>query len=347
MKATRFLIAGVSVTALMHAMPALAQDEDASAVGYGIDIITVTAQKKAESIQDTPISIVAFEGEAMSAEGRNEIRDVLDRVAGLTFKNAAYGATSINLRGIEGINGAQGKTDPAVPLYFDGVVQPALLGDPGTTTFFDIDRLEVLRGPQGTLYGRGASAGLVNVITNNPVDEYEAGMAIEVGNYDMTRATGYANIPLAEGVAFRASAQHLRRDSFYTSGANNARQTAARAKLQYEPSDTIRVLVGGEYAKVGGNLGAGGRGAGITAWGLGDPASDPWDDITTDGGLTGQVPGSTQDDDFYKVWGEIDVDLPFANLTVIPGYSEVDRDRVLVRKLGSSPPGVYNSVDNT
>ncbi|MBT0670459.1 TonB-dependent receptor [Novosphingobium profundi] len=338
------LAAMVPAVASAQSAPEDAQQGDSR---RAMNEIIVTAQKTATTLQDTPVSIVAMSGDSLNEQGKSELRDVLDQVAGVNFSSAAYGTTNINMRGVEGITAAQGKTDPAVAVYFDGSVQPALLGDPGTGAFYDIQRVEVLRGPQGTLYGRGAAAGVLNVVTNNPEPVLGGGATLEAGNYSLVRGSAFVNVPMTDTLAVRVAGQRLYREGFYTSGGNAADVLSVRGKLQYDSGAGLRILVGGQFTNVAGPLSIGGSGTGVKAWALGDAPDNPYDDLTKDGGVTGQVPGSTQDDDFYKVWGEIEADLGFGTLTVIPAYNKVSRDRVLAKY--SSALGAYNYAyyDNT
>ncbi|MEQ5807800.1 TonB-dependent receptor plug domain-containing protein [Alteromonas sp. NFXS44] len=301
-----------------------------------IEVIEVTAEKKVSSIQETPASIVAISGEAISSQGRNDIREVLDTVAGVSFSNAAFGATNINMRGVEGATAAFGRTDPGVSINVDGVVSSSLIGDTGSLAFFDIDRLEVLRGPQGTLYGRGAIAGVLNVITKDPTDVFELSGSVERGNYDLIRATGVMNLPLNDNWAMRVAYNSVDRDSYYTSGLNDLVSSGSRIKLAYNDGGAFSALFGVENNTLGGAVGSGGRGAGSAVWGLGEPDYDAWDDVTQDGGLTGQEPGSSRDFDFAKYYADLRFSTSFADFRILPSYSKTDQLKNLIINTGTA-----------
>ncbi|MGC3979742.1 MAG: TonB-dependent receptor [Steroidobacteraceae bacterium] len=336
MKHTKLLFASsASVLAgLLSGYTATAQNADGDSVA--LEEITITAEKRESNLQKTAISIVALVGEDIDREGRNDIRDLLSTVAGVNFSNAAFGATSINLRGIEGITAAAGKTDPGVSLNFDGVVASNLIGDAGSSAFFDVARVEVLRGPQGTLYGRGAEAGVINVVSNNPGKEFDLAGTLEVGSYKLQRTSGVINIPLGDSWAIRAAYNGIQRDGYYTSGLSDLDVSASRVKLRYDAGGSFTALLGTEYTLTGGALGSGGMGAGITSWGLGDPPTDPWDDVTKNGGATGQVPGSTRNNKLLKLWSQVDWSTGVGDLTVLPSYTSTLNKSVIVA-VGATP----------
>jgi len=178
--------AGVSVLALTGASVAAAQDgAQDGARSRGVDIIVVTARKKEESAQETPISLTAFTSGMMERAGIADINDVALRTPGLTYGN--YGdekLSPISLRGVISSSGSAG-SDPAVGIYLDEVFLGQGVG--ATIDFFDLERVEVLRGPQGTLFGRNTIGGVISYTTARPTEEFEASLEAEVGNYDARR----------------------------------------------------------------------------------------------------------------------------------------------------------------
>jgi len=142
------------------------------------------------------------------------------------------------------------------------------------------------------------------------------------------------NLPLNDSWALRAAFRSVDRSGYYTSGADDADFAAGRVKLLFDNGGAATYLFGAEFTNVGGALGTGGMGAGIAAWGLGDPPSDPWNDITTDGGLTGTVKGSTQDDTYRKIWTEINWDTDIGTLTILPSYSTAEIYQNFIRYPG-------------
>lgn len=198
--ARRFLIS-TSMIALVGAAPlaATAQDEAASAGDdtKRLKTVVVEAQKREESIQDVPIAISAF-GEAELA--RAQIEDATDLQ--LSIPNAVLvGNENLTIRGIGG--GGVGS-----------FVNFAGIGQAPQNEFFDLERIEVLRGPQGTLYGRNTTGGAVNIITRKPDDTFGGNLNLQLGNFDTRRLGGALNVPIADGLAQRFAGYTQKRDGF-------------------------------------------------------------------------------------------------------------------------------------
>jgi iron complex outermembrane recepter protein len=191
------------IAALCAASPALAQDQaaaDEAAVDDGE--IVVTAQKRSESVQKVPISIAAFNGESLEKANVATVLD-LGRVATnfQTVRSSNTGSTRIGIRGVGSL--ANTLIEPSVAVFLDGVYVPrsgAILG-----AFLDIDGVEVLRGPQGTLFGRNASVGALSLRSATPKSEFSGEVAGEVGSFDRYKLSGHVNLPLGENVAVRVA----------------------------------------------------------------------------------------------------------------------------------------------
>jgi iron complex outermembrane recepter protein len=191
------------IAALCVASPALAQDQaaaDEAAVDDGE--IVVTAQKRSESVQKVPISIAAFNGESLEKANVATVLD-LGRVATnfQTVRSSNTGSTRIGIRGVGSL--ANTLIEPSVAVFLDGVYVPrsgAILG-----AFLDIDGVEVLRGPQGTLFGRNASVGALSLRSATPKSEFSGEVAGEVGSFDRYKLSGHVNLPLGENVAVRVA----------------------------------------------------------------------------------------------------------------------------------------------
>lgn len=186
--------------------PAQAQDaaagSDETAAGAG-DIV-VTAQKRAENVQDVPVSIAAFSGESLQSANVMSVQD-LGQVATSfsTTKGAVSSALRVSIRGI----GAFGNTatEPSVAMFLDGIYVPR--AGAIVSSFMDIEGVEVLRGPQGTLFGRNASVGALALHTAAPKNSFSGRITGEVGSYDRYKLDGYVNIPVGENLAFRVAGQ--------------------------------------------------------------------------------------------------------------------------------------------
>lgn len=184
--------------AMLYAAPALGQDQAAGAADAGE--IVVTAQKRSESVQSVPISIAAFTDETLEKQNVVTILD-LGRVATnfQTVRSSNTGSTRIGIRGVGSL--ANTLIEPSVAVFVDGIYVPrsgSVLG-----AFLDIDGVEVLRGPQGTLFGRNASVGALSLRSALPRDEFSGEVAGEIGSFDRYKLSGHVNVPLSENVAVR------------------------------------------------------------------------------------------------------------------------------------------------
>ena len=183
------------------AVPALAQEAVADeAASEDSGEIIVTAQKRAENVQDVPVSIAAFNGETLEKANVLTVID-LPRVASnfQSVRSSNTGSTRIGIRGVGSL--ANTLIEPSVAVFVDGVYVPrsgSILG-----SFLDIEGVEVLRGPQGTLFGRNASVGALSLRTAQPRNEFSGELSGEVGSFDRYKISGHVNVPLGENVAAR------------------------------------------------------------------------------------------------------------------------------------------------
>jgi iron complex outermembrane receptor protein len=187
------LLGGVALICLITA-PAVASA--AAADSSTVETLVVTAQRREEDVQRVPIAISAVSGENLEAQGVTGFKELGMRVPSLRFGAGVTGGENvITMRGLGSQNTTPGGDSP-VAYNIDGVyVQRTTAIDP---EFYDIDRVEVLRGPQGTLYGRNSVGGSINVILNKPTYQYGAGIDGLYGNYDQWTVRGWANLPLIE-----------------------------------------------------------------------------------------------------------------------------------------------------
>jgi len=232
------LAATVSILALTMATPALAQTAPESGATTVEDII-VTAQKREESIQDVPIAVSAFSAEildAMKIEGGSELMRAIPNVS---FSKNNFSMYNFSIRGI-GTKATSSSSDPAVAISFNN--SPLIRNRLFEQEYLDVNRVEVLRGPQGTLYGRNATAGVVNMIPNLPGPDFEAMLKAEAGNYGSMRGQLMANIPLTDTFWVRGAASLTKRDgfdynSFNDTNINNRDLWSTRVSAVWEPND--------------------------------------------------------------------------------------------------------------
>jgi iron complex outermembrane receptor protein len=203
------LFASAAVAAVgLYAPTAYAQQTEQAPQ---LDEVVVTAQRRSENLQKTPLTISAVTGEKLESQGIKTVVDLANQVPALQITSSGGGAAQIFLRGIGSTNTTE-VGDPAVAYHIDGIyiARSTSVG----ALFYDIDRVEVLRGPQGTLYGRNATAGAINVITKQPKFDYEASGSIDVGNYGAITTSGMVNVPVSETLAVRAAFQQSRHDGY-------------------------------------------------------------------------------------------------------------------------------------
>jgi len=221
-----------------------ADPQSGSAAGGGAEVeaLIVTAQKREEDIQDVPIAISAFSQEDLTRSQIAGGPDLITQVPNMTFTKTNFSSYSIQLRGI-GTQAISATTDPAVAVAFNNT--PFIRNRFFEQEFYDLQRVEVLRGPQGTLYGRNATAGVVNIISQKPKFAYEAKLSADVSNYSSTRLEGMVNIPLVEDkVALRLAGAWTKRDGYATNELSgnpiDGRDLwSTRLSLRVSPNDRV------------------------------------------------------------------------------------------------------------
>ena len=204
----------LGVLAAVFAISAGAQEEAEKTVDSVLDEILVTAQRREQTVQDVGISITAF-----SADDINELRiqvpsDLASHIPNVDM-TSQLGKQNVvvTIRGV-GLNDINANISPSVGVYVDDV----FLASPGMLGFsiFDLERIEVLKGPQGTLYGRNTIGGAINFITKKPGDEGEGYLTVGYGNFDATELEGAVTVPISENLSARLAATYDNRNSFFT-----------------------------------------------------------------------------------------------------------------------------------
>ena len=197
-QALAFVLVGGALTSL----PAVAQDQDE---GLTLEEVIVTATRRETSLMDTGISITAYSSEKLQEFGIDDLDDLSFNTPGLSIT----GGERITIRGV-GIDSLALGIDPAVASYVDGYYTRGV-GPFVVNNFFDVDRIEVLRGPQGTLYGRNTAGGAINIISKKPGQEFEGEVNLEIGNESYSVIQGMLNIPLGDSFAWRMSVSQINR----------------------------------------------------------------------------------------------------------------------------------------
>lgn len=243
------LALAVTGIAPLAAQDAMAADDDSAP--SGLNEIVVTAEKRVSSEQKTPIAMSVISSDDLAANGVTDVNALANVAPTLNIaQNNAN--TLITIRGVSSRDYTE-TGDPAVALSIDNFYLQRSVGL--NAALFDVERVEVLRGPQGTLYGRNATAGAVNISTVKPKDEYEVVGAVEIGNYGTINAEAALNIPLTPTLAVRVAGAKRTHDGYrnnypMTDG-DDQDDTAARIHVQWKPG-AFTALLTGEYVKQSG-----------------------------------------------------------------------------------------------
>ena len=238
------------------AVPALAQDTSASSTAQdqtGLSEIVVTAERRETNLQDTPISITALSGDALEAAGVSVINDIAATVPNLTSTTGPQGSSDANffVRGVGQFDFII-TNDPGVGLYVDGIYLGRTVGamlDSG-----DIERVEVLRGPQGTLFGRNTLGGAINIVSRQPdPGEFSANSNATYGSRDRIDLAGGVNVPIGDDSALRVSGFFREQDGFATNVVTGDRFGATdrfggKAQFQFGIGDNLQINLAADYS---------------------------------------------------------------------------------------------------
>lgn len=251
------LLAGVALNALFMTAAAAQETEATPAPETAVDEnrnedIVVVAQRREQRLQDVPIAVTAITADAAERQGVRGVDDI-------QIATPALSITRVNqtplfyLRGV-GTQNQLPNEEPSIPLYIDGFY--ASTGAGSALALNNIERVEVLRGPQGTLFGRNGTGGLINIITRTPSYDPSITMTLGFGNYDTVEASMYATTGIAEGVAADLAVSYQNRlngfgrNVLLGNDVGLNRDFAARTKWLIEPSDRTRITLTGEYSDV-------------------------------------------------------------------------------------------------
>ena len=268
-------VATAVTLALLHASPAFAQAQPAAENSGGLEEVVVTARYRAESLQQTPIAITAITAEDIQQRGFDNASDVAYTVPNASFRpaQAAFGNTmTAFIRGI-GQNDFLPEFEPGVGVYFDDVVYPVTMGS--MVDLMDLERVEVLRGPQGTLFGRGAIGGAIRYVSKKPMGDNTGNIALTYGRYDRVDLRGTYDFSLADNLFARVTGVSKKRDGYqdvYDFACINPAQagrlpvlvpnrnagcklgtqggedvSGARASLRYVASETLEFTLTADY----------------------------------------------------------------------------------------------------
>lgn len=245
-------IAGAIATIL--ALPAFAQTSPPAGDADGLEEVTVTATRREQNLQSVGIAVSAFSGEALRDLAVTNSNELMNVTPGLRLQEGG-GGPLLGLMSIRGVsqNDFAGHIEAPNALYFDDVYQPGISAS--IQQFYDVDRVEVLKGPQGTLFGRNATGGLVHIITRRPTDEFEGYLSAGYGTKNQTRAEGAVSGPLGAGVSARASFLWNEADGYIENAIGNDlnedETLGARLQLRVHPSEALDLVLSGSTYQVG------------------------------------------------------------------------------------------------
>ena len=241
----------LSAACLALAVPSLAFAQEAPQAEDASDgEIVVTAQGRSQLLSDVPVAISAVSAETLQNSGANDIRQLNQVAPSLLVSSTGSEANgSARIRGI-GTVGDNPGLESSVPVFIDGVYRSR--SGIGLNELGEIDRVEVQRGPQGTLGGRNSSAGLISIYSKKPSFTFGGSGELTYGNYDFMRAASSVTGPISEQLAFRVDGVYVKRDGFYRDDQNgrdinNRDRYFLRGQLLFEPTDGLSVRLIGDY----------------------------------------------------------------------------------------------------
>jgi iron complex outermembrane recepter protein len=340
-----------------------------------LEEVLVTAERRSESIQDVPLSVAAIGGDDVKVGRISDLNDIAFTVPGVTFNEFNVGEPRLYIRGI-GNSSDSAASDQAVGVFLDEVY----IGRTGGIGFdlFDLERIEILRGPQGTLYGKNTNGGAINIVTTRPSQDNEFRLSASAGNYDMYSFNGMATGGLTDTISGKLVAQYLERDGYGDNvitpdeiktlgdfsnspliggsiGAagggdelDDAEKRSIRGQLLFDLSDTMSLLVGADYSKdkTNGtcrhlqNLDEGVAGLG-SYWALGMSENYKSDDRNCATQFDVE-----QEREIKGAMARFEMDLEWADFVSISAYRESDYDFIddltgipLIDLNAPTPPG--------
>ncbi len=304
----------VGVVAGMPTVPAFAQDAaaESTALAQGpltLDTLRVTARRAEEDVKDVPFSVSVIGGDELDQAGASNLERTLRETPGINF--STFGDTNsgnVKIRGVGSLN-RTGSDDSSVVLYMDGM--PLNLSDM-SAQMLDMERVEILKGPQGTLYGRNSEAGAINLVSRQPTDVLEGYIRGEIGTGMHHLTEGAISGPIVDGLTGRLAFRYNGYDLWVENARDgepltNPKDLAVRGTLQWKPTDLTTLTVVGSRES------------------LNDHTSlvvlRPYDDDP----VSDAPPGEYQDDKWSnRISAELTHTLPFAVATVFSGYTLVD-----------------------
>jgi len=337
-------------TALLLALPFLVLAQEPV-----LEEVIVTAQKRTENLQEVPVSVSAISGDQIREGMITNINDIALQTPNFTMTEFNIGQPRYAIRGVSSALDSAA-SDSAIATFIDEVY----IGRPagGSTDLYDLERVEVLRGPQGTLFGKNVVGGAVSLYTKRPSKEFEANVSVTAGDYDLAVFQGLITGPLTDTLSAKLVAQNKDRDGYVKNVlTGNKHQDldneSVRGQLEFNPSDDLSILLGGDYSKddTNGNCRSVNNLDSVDAAG----AADLYKQViaATTGGDIRKCASSY--DHFAKrdVYGSLlraDWDMGQAVLTSITAYRDLDyhhQEDYAALPLGTTPINLLAGVKET
>lgn len=306
--------------------------EAAGEKSEGIAEIVVTAQKFASTVQETPIAITAISGEELAKNGVRSLTDIASIAPNVSF-GQQIDQTIIVVRGISSRD-TSSVGDPAIAVSIDGVQLQRSSGL--NAAMFDLDRVEVLRGPQGTLAGRNATGGAINLISARPKDDFSGQVSAEFGSAKTRNLDGNVNVPINDWLKARLAFQTRNHDGYRNNApavdADDENSEALRLSLKFDPTERFSGLLIGEYIRSS-NHGPAYYSQAVKRYTAADvPAGLNVGDVIMKqpdiNDSTFPIPaGQEWKSEIRSVRGSFSYDLDFATLTYVGGWRAMDVDR--------------------
>lgn len=273
----------------INCAPAIAQEKSNT---KQVETIVVTAERVSASAQKTAAGIGVISAATLQ-KNVTSVQDISKIVPAINIATAGATTNQIAIRGIGTVSG-NAYSEPAVATNINGIY---IARDIGTNNnLFDLERVEVLKGPQGTLYGRNATAGAMNILTRRPSTKQEGYVNLDLGNYNQRKLQAAYNLPITEKLALRLAGQYLKHDGYLTDGYNDVDSKSLRASLKIEASESTKL-----------NL--------------------IFDTSKTEGmGFTGRISSSFPGTDPYTGPSETVSNLPYVNFPIPGGLKPVKKD---------------------
>jgi iron complex outermembrane receptor protein len=236
-----------SATLLAAGISSCAWAQQAAKDPVALNEVIVTAEKRTSNVQKTAESIAVVSGAELTEKAITRVESVVEYIPSVQIQRIAQG-TTISIRGV-GSNGDSNFVDPAVSTAFDGVYSAR--AEAGRSAMFDVDRVEVLRGPQGTLYGRNAVGGSLNVITNKPnLNAYGATLNLQAGNFHLYHLDGAVNIPVNDQFALRFSGVRETQDGYFSNGGDANDVYGIRGKVLWTPTSALTIQASADFVRL-------------------------------------------------------------------------------------------------